>query len=80
VSAATIAYFNKTKPDRAVTLVHAYEREPSLSWDVAVGMRGADDKLVRKVDAALEVLLASGAIRDIYTRYGIEYRPPSRSP
>jgi polar amino acid transport system substrate-binding protein len=80
VSAATVGYFNKTQPGRAVTLVYAYEREPSLSWDVAVGMRGADDKLVRKLDAALEALLASGVIRDIYGRYGIEHRPPSRSP
>jgi polar amino acid transport system substrate-binding protein len=80
VSAATIAYFNKTKPDRAVTLVYAYEREPSLSWDVAVGMRGADDKLVHKVDAALAALLAAGTIRDIYARYGIDYRPPPGTP
>jgi polar amino acid transport system substrate-binding protein len=80
VSAATIGYFNKTQPSRAVTLVYAYEREPSLSWDVAVGMRGADDKLVRKVDAALAALLAAGTIRDIYAQYGIDYRPPPGAP
>jgi polar amino acid transport system substrate-binding protein len=80
VSPATIGYFNMTQPARAMMLVHAYELEPSLSWDVAVGLRGSDEKLVHKVDTAIGALLAAGAIRDIYSQYGITYRPPSRAP
>jgi polar amino acid transport system substrate-binding protein len=80
VSPATIGYFNKTHPGQAVTLVHAYEQEPKLAWDVAVGMRGSDDPLKRRVDAAIEKLVGDGTIRDIYNRYGIEHRVPSQVP
>jgi polar amino acid transport system substrate-binding protein len=76
VSPATIGYFNLTHPNQAVRLVHAYEREPDLSWNVAVGMRGSDEALRQKMDMAVERLLANGTIRDIYARYGIEHRAP----
>jgi polar amino acid transport system substrate-binding protein len=79
VSAATVGYFNKTHPGRAMMLIHAYELEPSLSWDVAVGMRGSDDELIRRVDIAIGALLSAGTIRDIYAQYGIDYRPPSHA-
>ncbi len=77
VSPATIGYFNLTNPTRAVRLLHAYEDEPSLAWDVAVGMRGADAALRQRIDAALDQMLADGTIRDIYARYGIEHRAPA---
>jgi ABC-type amino acid transport substrate-binding protein len=60
-----------------VRLVHAYEQEADLSWDVAVGMRGSDNLLRDSVDAALDRLLADGTIQGIYARYGIEHRPPT---
>jgi polar amino acid transport system substrate-binding protein len=77
VSPATIGYFNLTQPQRAVRLLHAYEQEPHLSWNVAVGMRGSDEPLRAKMDAAVERLLADGTIRAIYARYGIEHRAPA---
>lgn len=76
VSPATIGYFNLTHPNQTVELVHAYEQEPDLSWNIAVGMRGSDEDLRRKMDAAIDRLLADGTIRDIYARYGIEHRAP----
>jgi polar amino acid transport system substrate-binding protein len=79
VSPPSIAYFNLTHPDQAVRLIHAYEQEADLSWNVAVGMRGSDDPLRQKVDAAIDRLLADGTIRNIYARYGVEHRPPAGS-
>jgi polar amino acid transport system substrate-binding protein len=68
-----------THPNTKVRLVHAYEQEPLLSWNVAVGMRGSDAALRQKIDAAIEKLLAEGTIRDIYRRYGVEHRVPAAS-
>jgi polar amino acid transport system substrate-binding protein len=79
VSPAAIGYFNLTHPNQNVRLVHAYEQEPDLSWDVAVGMRGSDNLLRESVDAALDRLLADGTIQSIYARYGIEHRPLAAS-
>jgi polar amino acid transport system substrate-binding protein len=80
VTPATVGYFNMTHPDAKVRLVHAYEQEPLLSWNIAVGMRGSDAALRQRIDAAVEKLLADGTIRDIYTRYGVEHRTPVPSP
>jgi polar amino acid transport system substrate-binding protein len=76
VTAASVGYFNLTHPERKGQLVYAYEQEPQLSWNIAVGMRGSDAALRDKIDAAVERLLINGTIRDIYARYGIEHRPP----
>jgi len=80
VTPAAVGYFNMTHPNATVRLVHAYEQEPLLSWNVAVGMRGSDAALRQKIDAAVEKLLADGTIQDIYTRYGVEHRAPVPSP
>src|SRR3954447_6147731 len=77
VTPATVGYFNMTHPDAKVRLVHAYEQEPLLSWNVAVGMRGSDTALRQEIDAAVEKLLAEGTFRDIYARYGVEHRAPA---
>lgn len=77
VTAASAGYFNLTHPDRKVRVVYAYEQEPLLSWNVAVGMRGSDAALRQKIDTAVERLLANGTIRDIYARYGVEHRAPA---
>jgi ABC-type amino acid transport substrate-binding protein len=80
VTPAAAGYFNMTHPDARVRLVHAYEQEPLLSWNVAVGMRGSDAALRQRIDAAIEKLLAEGTIRDIYTRYGVDHRAPAAAP
>src|SRR5438309_770944 len=72
VTPATVGYFNMTHPAAKVRLVHAYENEPLLSWNIAVGMRGSDAALRQAIDTAIGRLLADGTIRDIYARYGIE--------
>ena len=61
---------------RRVRRVAAFEDDPNLNWNVAVGMISPDEKLTQGVDAALEALLADGTLARIYARYGIELQRP----
>jgi polar amino acid transport system substrate-binding protein len=58
------------------TTSFAFEAEPDLNWNVAVGMVKPDDKLRQGIDSALESMLEDGTIARIYARYGIELSPP----
>jgi ABC-type amino acid transport substrate-binding protein len=75
-SPATIAYYSHTHAGAPLNLVHAYDREPELSWTVSVGMRKADEALVAAINQALDALLEDGTITAIYARYGVEHRRP----
>jgi polar amino acid transport system substrate-binding protein len=75
-SPATIAYYIRQHPEAGIRLVHAYETEPQLAWNVAVGMRKADRALVDAMNEVLGKLLAEGTITAIYARYGVEHRTP----
>ena len=75
---SSIGYYNITHKDAPVTLVRDYDSMPELRWEVAVGMRKADDALVTAVNAALERMLAEGVIHRIYASYGIEQTLPSK--
>jgi len=76
VSLATAGYYNLRHPGQPLTVVRAQDHEPELRWNLAVGLRRADDALLDEVNAALKTLLDDGTIRTIYTRYGIEHRRP----
>jgi len=76
VSPATAGYYNLRHPNQPLTVVRAQDHEPDLRWNVAVGLRRADDALLDAVNAALNALLDDGTIRAIYARYGIEHRRP----
>ena len=85
VNVATISFatledfappFNLRHPDTKLRFVHAYDAEPELRWNLAVGLRRADPPLREAIDAALDKLAADGTVARIYARYGIEYRPP----
>lgn len=78
VTPATIGYYNLVHKDNQVILVRAYESMPELRWEIAVGMRKADDALVNAVNAALDRMLADGTVGRIYASYGIEPSPPAR--
>jgi polar amino acid transport system substrate-binding protein len=73
---ATIAYYMRQHPEAGIRLVHAYDGEPQLAWQVSVGMRKADQALVDAVNQILGKLLADGKITEIYARYGVEHRMP----
>ena len=76
VSPATAGYFNLRHPESRVRFVHAYDSEPELRWNLAVGLRRADAAFREAIDAAVERLVSDGTVARIYARYGIEHRPP----
>jgi len=76
VTPAAIGWFNRSHPDRRVRRIPAFEGDPDLNWNVAVGMVSPDEKLRQGIDAALEELLADGTLSRIYARYDVELRPP----
>lgn len=76
VSPATVGYFNLRHPAAPVRFVHAYDAEPELRWNLAVGLRRADAPFREAIDAAIERLVADGTVAKIYSHYGIEHRPP----
>jgi polar amino acid transport system substrate-binding protein len=78
VTPAMVGYYNMLHKDVPVTLVRAYEGMPELRWEVAVGMRKADDALVTAINGALDRLLAQGTISRIYASYGIEQSLPAK--
>lgn len=76
VSPASIAYYIQTHPGTSVRYVHAYDSEPELRWNLAVGLRRSDQALLDAVNAALDRLIQDGTLARIYAHYGIEYRQP----
>ena len=58
VSPATVGYFNLRHPKRPLRFVHAYETEPELRWNLAVGLRRADPPLREAIDRAIDRLMA----------------------
>jgi len=76
VSPATIAYYIHAHPETRLSYVHAYDTEPELAWNLAIGMRRSDDALIDAINIALDRLIADGTIERIYARYGVDYRKP----
>ena len=52
------------------------EAERDLVWNVAVGIRKPDDRLLDAIGAALGRLRADGTVETIYAKYGTSLRPP----
>jgi polar amino acid transport system substrate-binding protein len=75
---ATIGYYNLLHKAAPVTLVQDYESMPELRWEVAVGMRKADDAFVAAVNMALDRMLADGTVSRIYASYGIDQSLPAK--
>jgi polar amino acid transport system substrate-binding protein len=76
VSPASAGYFNLRHPESSVRFVHAYDTEPELRWNLAVGLRRADPPFREAIDGAIDRLMADGTVRKIYAHYGVEYLPP----
>jgi polar amino acid transport system substrate-binding protein len=76
VTPAAIGWFNHAHPDGRVRRIPAFEDDPNLNWNVAVGMVSPDEKLRQGIDTALEALLADGTLARIYARYDVELQPP----
>ena len=76
VSSNTMSYYLFRHPDSGLRLVHAFDSEPELTWEVSIGLRQSDAALLAAVNDALSRLLADGTVARIYARYGIEHRTP----
>jgi polar amino acid transport system substrate-binding protein len=76
VTPAAVGWFGVNHPELRIRRVAAFQADPDLNWNVAVGMVKPDEKLRERVDAALEAMLADGTIARIYARYGIELQAP----
>ena len=76
VTPMSVAWFNLQHADKPLRLIPAFDNDQDLNWNIAAGLLRPDDKLRQRVDAAIEALLADGTIAQIYSRYGIELRPP----
>ena len=75
---STIGYYNITHKDAPLRLVHDYDTMPELRWEVAVGIRKADDALVQAINAALDHMLTDGVVHRIYASYGVEQSLPAK--
>lgn len=76
VSAASLSYYIFQHPESGLRLVNAFDREPELTWSVAVALRKSDAALVDVVNQILEKLIADGTLARIYAKYGIKHRLP----
>ncbi|MEO8003818.1 MAG: transporter substrate-binding domain-containing protein [Betaproteobacteria bacterium] len=73
-SSASMSYYILQHPDSGITLVHGFDAEPELTWQVAIGLRKADQAMVDAVNAVIDKMLADGTLKSIYAKYGIEQR------
>jgi polar amino acid transport system substrate-binding protein len=76
VSPATGDYFIAQHPAANLRSVAAYESEPELRWELAVGLRRSDDALVDAINVTLDRLVQDGTLKAIYAKYGVGYRRP----
>lgn len=76
ISSATMSYYVLQHPESGLRLVNAFDSDPRLTWEVAIGLRKSDAALVDAVNSVLEKLLADGTLTRIYAKYGVEHRLP----
>lgn len=76
VTPLSTGYYNLTHPSRGFAVLTPDEAERDLVWNVAVGIRKPDDRLLDAIDAALDRLRADGTVETIYAKYGISIPPP----
>jgi len=76
VTPVAMGWFRSNHPDTRIRRIAAFEADPDLNWNVAVGMVKPDEKLKQGIDSALEAMLADGTIAGIYARYGLELQAP----
>ncbi len=76
VTPSAAGYYNLTHPGAAIRILGFDDREPNLTWNVAVGMVRPDDKLREAIDNALDRLRADGTVDRVYARYGVVLQAP----
>ncbi len=76
VSAPYVGWYLKQHAEGAVKIADGYVADPELQWDVAVGLRNADEALLDSVNHTIDRLLADRTIQGILTKYGVTYISP----
>ena len=76
VTPTMAGYYNQSHPDKQLRVLALDDSEPTLSWNVAVGMVCPDQALRDAIDGAIEKLRADGTIAKIYARYGVALQAP----
>jgi polar amino acid transport system substrate-binding protein len=74
--AAYAAWYLREHPRAALKVIEVYRQDPELRWNVAVGLRNADQALVDAVSAILEQLQRAGTVQATFARYGVPYHQP----
>ncbi len=64
------------QPSDHVKLAEGYAPEPDLRWNVALGLRNADQALLDAVNSVLTRRMADGTVKTIFAKYGVPYFPP----
>jgi polar amino acid transport system substrate-binding protein len=76
VTPTAIGYYNAEHSLRPLKAIAMFGAIGELNWNLAVGMSEPDVALTAAVNAALDRLVASGAVKAIYAGYGVELAPP----
>jgi polar amino acid transport system substrate-binding protein len=76
VTPTAIGYYNTLHAGHPMKIVAAFAAVSDLNWNLAVGIVKPDAALTAAIDAALDKLIAAGAIAAIYARYGVVLAPP----
>jgi polar amino acid transport system substrate-binding protein len=76
VTPTMAGYYNQSHPDKTLRVLAIDDSEPTLSWNVAVGMVHPDQALREAIDGAMEKLRGDGTVERIYARYGVALQSP----
>ena len=76
VTPTMAGYYNRSHPDKVLRILGPDDSEPTLSWNVAVGMVRPDQALRDAIDGAMEKLRGDGTVERIYARYGVALQAP----
>lgn len=76
VTPTAIGYYNAQHTERPMKAIAVFAAIGELNWNLAVGLAKPDAALTAAIDAALEKLVAAGAVKAIYARYGVALAPP----
>ena len=76
IPAALASWYLKQHPTAPLEVVDVYVTDPDLRWNVAVGLRNADQALADAVSQILQDLSRDGSIESTFSRYGVRYHEP----
>ncbi len=76
VSMPYAGWYLKEHPNTPLKIADGYVLEPELRWNIAVGLRNADQALIDAVSRVLDDLRRDGTIQATFGKYGVPYYQP----